>query len=269
MTSEEPRRAQGTGRVAGRVAIVTGAARGQGAAEVRMFAAEGAKVVFGDILDDEGKALADDLGADVHYVHLDVTNEGDWAAAVQTAVDLYGGLHVLVGNAGISLPVKMIADTPPEEYRRVIEVNQVGMFLGLHFCIPAIVATGEGGSIILTSSVNGFIGGAGIAGYASSKFAIRGLAKTAALEVARKGIRVNSVHPGPIDTAMLDPAPGLTDYRGMLAKTMPLGRLGSTEEVAELVCWLASDASAYCTGSEFVIDGGFLAGPNNGIRTDR
>jgi 3alpha(or 20beta)-hydroxysteroid dehydrogenase len=150
----------------------------------------------------------------------------------------------------------------------VIEINQVGMFLGIHFAAPAIVEAG-GGSIVLVSSVNGVVGAGGIAGYVSSKFAVRGLAKVAALELGRQGIRVNSVHPGPIDTPMVQPeAWGGFDMRPALASTNPLGRLGTPEEVAELVCWLASDASAYCTGSEFMIDGGFLAGPFNALGTD-
>ena len=150
----------------------------------------------------------------------------------------------------------------------MIEINQVGSFLGIHTAAPAIVAAG-GGSIILISSVNGFVGAGGIAGYVSSKFALRGLAKVAALELGRQGIRVNSVHPGPIDTPMVQPESwGGFDMRPALAASSPLGRIGQPEEVAELVCWLASDASSYCTGSEFVCDGGYLAGPFNALGTD-
>ncbi len=245
----------------GKVAIVTGAARGQGAAEARLLVERGAKVVLGDVLDDEGGAVAVELGDDAVYRHLDVTSDADWQSAVEAAVGRFGALHVLVSNAGISPMPRAIVDTDPAKYRRVIEINQVGAFVGIHFAAPAIVEAG-GGSIVLTSSVNGFVGASGIAGYVSSKFALRGLAKVAALELGRRGVRVNTVHPGPIDTPMVQPESwGGFDMRPALATSNPLGRIGQPEEVAELVCWLASDASAYCTGAEFVIDGGYLAGP--------
>ena len=256
------------GRLDGKVALVTGAARGQGAAEARLLVAEGAKVVLGDVLDDDGGAVAAELGDDAIYRHLDVSSDADWISAVETAMGRFGGLHILVSNAGISPRPRPIIDTRPDDYRKVIEVNQVGMFLGIHFAAPAISESG-GGSIVIISSVNGFVGAGGIAAYVSSKFAIRGLAKVAALELGRQGIRVNSVHPGPIDTPMVQPESwGGFDMRPALAATNPLGRIGTPEEVAELVCWLASDASAFCTGSEFVIDGGFLAGPFNALGTD-
>ena len=252
----------------GRVALVSGAARGQGAAEARMLVERGARVVMGDVLDDEGGAVAADLGDDAVYRHLDVTSEADWTAAVETAVGRFGALHVLVSNAGVSPMPRPIVDTDPDQYRRVIEINQVGAFLGIHCAAPSIVDAG-GGSIVLTSSVNGFVGAGGIAGYVTSKFALRGLAKVAALELGRGGVRVNSVHPGPIDTPMVQPESwGGFDMRPALAAGNPLGRIGQPEEVAELVCWLASDASAYCTGAEFVIDGGYLAGPFNALGTD-
>jgi len=255
-------------RLDGKVAVVTGAARGQGAAEARLLVAEGALVVLGDVLDDEGNAVAAELGDAAVYRHLDVTSEGDWGTAVGTAVERFGGLHVLVSNAGISPMPRPIIDTKPDDYRRVIEINQVGSFLGIHTAAPAIIAAG-GGSIILISSVNGFVGAGGIAGYVSSKFALRGLAKVAALELGRQGIRVNSVHPGPIDTPMVQPESwGGFDMRPALAASSPLGRIGQPEEVAELVCWLASDASSYCTGSELVCDGGYLAGAFNALGTD-
>lgn len=257
-----------SGRLEGKVALITGAARGQGEAEARLFVAEGAQVVLGDVLDDEGKAVAEALGDAASYLHLDVTSEDDWASAVDAATQQFGGLHVLVSNAGISPMPKPIVDTTPDQYRKVIEVNQVGMFLGVRASAPAIAASG-GGSMALVSSVNGFVGAGGIAGYVTSKFAVRGLAKVAALELGRQGIRVNSVHPGPIDTPMIQPETwGGFDMRPALAKSMPLGRVGRPDEVAELVCYLASDVSAYCTGAEFVIDGGYLAGPFNALGTD-
>jgi 3alpha(or 20beta)-hydroxysteroid dehydrogenase len=256
-------------RLEGKVVLISGAARGQGAAEARLLAAEGARVVLGDVLDDDGTAVAAELGDDrAAYEHLDVTSDADWAAGVQAAVSRFGALHVLVSNAGIAPRPKPIIRTSPEEYRRVIEVNQVAAFLGIRAAAPVIAEAG-GGSIVLTSSVNGMVGAGGIAGYASSKFALRGLAKSAALELGRYQIRVNTIHPGPIDTAMVQPESwGGFDMRPGLAASMPLGRIGQPEEVAELVCYLASDASAFCTGSEFVIDGGFLAGPFNSLGAD-
>lgn len=255
-------------RLEGKVALVTGAARGQGAAEARLFASEGASVVLGDVLDEDGEAVAAELEDAAVYRHLDVTSESEWAAAVDTAVTSFGGLHILVSNAGISPMPRPIVDTAPDEYRRVVEVNQVGAFLGVRAAAPAIVAAG-GGSIVLISSVNGFVGAGGIAGYVTSKFALRGLAKVGALELGRDGVRVNSVHPGPIDTPMVQPESwGGFDMRPALASSNPLGRIGQPEEVAELVCWLASDASAYCTGAEFVVDGGYLAGPFNALGVD-
>ncbi len=255
-------------RLEGKVGIVSGAARGQGAAEARQFVASGATVVLGDVLDDEGAALADELGDAAVFQHLDVSDEENWAAAVATAVETFGGLHLLVSNAGISPRPRPIVDTTPAAYRKVIEVNQVASFLAIRACAPAIRDAG-GGSIVLISSVNGIVGAGGIAGYVTSKFALRGLAKVAALELGRDGIRVNSVHPGPIDTSMIQPESwGGFDMRPSLAATNPLGRVGTPEEVAELVTWLASDASSYCTGAEFVVDGGFLAGPFNALGTD-
>lgn len=256
------------GSLAGKVAIVSGAARGQGAAEAQMLVERGARVVMGDVLDDEGGSVAAALGDAAVYRHLDVTSEADWTAAVETAVGRFGGVHVLVANAGISPMPRPLVETDPDDYRRVVEVNQIGAFLGVRACAPAMVDAG-GGSIVLISSVNGFVGAGGIVGYVTSKFALRGLAKVAALELGRGGVRVNSVHPGPIDTPMVAPETwGGFDMRPALAAASPLGRIGRPEEVAELVCWLASDASAFCTGAEFVIDGGYLAGPFNALGTD-
>jgi 3alpha(or 20beta)-hydroxysteroid dehydrogenase len=257
-----------TDRLAGKVALITGASQGQGAEEARLFAAEGATVVLADVNDEPGEKLAAEIGNDTRYVHLDVTNEDDWAA-VETVVAEAGGLDVLVSNAGIARPPVPIANTSLDAYRTVIDVNQIGTFLALRSGIRAMTAAGRGGSIVLISSVNGIQGAAGIASYVSSKFAIRGLAKVAALEVGPDGIRVNSVHPGPVDTPMIQPAePGAWDMRPLLAGMMPLRRIGLPADVAELVCWLASDASSYCTGAEFVIDGGYLAGPSHGVHTD-
>ncbi|MCU1460437.1 MAG: 3-alpha-hydroxysteroid dehydrogenase [Acidimicrobiales bacterium] len=255
-----------SGRLDGKVALITGAAQGQGEAEARLFAAEGAHVVLGDVNDEVGGKLAAEIGGT--WIHLDVTSEDDWAAAESVVAGL-GGLDALVSNAGIARPPLPIANTPLDAYRQVIDVNQIGTFLALRSGIRAMTAGGRPGSIVLISSVNGIQGAAGIASYVSSKFAIRGLAKVAALEVGPSGIRVNSVHPGPIDTPMIQPAePGGWDMRPALAQMMPLRRIGQPADVAELVCWLASDASSFCTGSEFVIDGGYLAGPSHGVHTE-
>jgi 3alpha(or 20beta)-hydroxysteroid dehydrogenase len=250
------------GRLDGKVAIVSGAARGQGAAEARQFVAEGAKVVLGDVLHEEGELVAKELGDSARYVPLDVTDESAWANAVETATSTFGGLNILVNNAGVAHMPTPIAVMEPADYRRVIEINQIGTFLGMHAAIPAIVR-GAPGAIVNISSVNGFVGAAGMSAYVSTKFAVRGMTQCAALELAPANVRVNSVHPGPIDTAMIQPETfGGFDIRPMLDKTVPMGRCGRPDEVAELVTWLASDASSYCTGAQFVIDGGFITWDN-------
>jgi 3alpha(or 20beta)-hydroxysteroid dehydrogenase len=247
------------GRLDGKVALISGGARGQGEAEARLFVAEGARVVIGDVLDDECKTLAEELGANARALRLDVTSAADWDAAVVLAVRDFGGLHVLVSNAGISPAPVALADLDQADYQQVIAVNQDGTFLGLKAVIPTMIA-GGGGSIICISSVGGIEGTWGMAPYVSSKFAVRGITKVAALEYAREGIRVNSVHPGPVDTAMLDREHWHgADVKPAMAEAMPLGRLGQPAEIAELVLFLASDASSYCTGAEFA-DGGHLAG---------
>jgi 3alpha(or 20beta)-hydroxysteroid dehydrogenase len=262
------------GRLAGKVALVTGAARGQGAAEARLFAAEGARVLLGDVLDDDGKTVEAEIGDAAVYRHLDVTSDEDWRGAVNEVRGRWGGLHVLVGNAAVFTRATKIADLPVEEYERVIGINQVGCFRAMHHCVPLMkesVRDGStGGAITLVSSVNGLVGASGAAAYVSSKFAVRGLAKVAALELGRDNIRVNSVHPGAIDTEMISPnAFGGRDVRPRLGESVPAGRVGTPEEVAELICWLSSDAAAYCTGAEFVIDGGMTAGPFGSTATGR
>jgi 3alpha(or 20beta)-hydroxysteroid dehydrogenase len=245
------------GRLDGKVALVTGGARGMGESHVRHFVAEGAKVVFGDVLDAEGKAVADDVGA--LYVHHDVTSEDDWAAAVRTAVDQFGGLHILVNNAGI-LRFGFIADTTVDDFRHVIEVNLVSQWLGVKAAIPAMTG---GGSIINISSIEGFIGAAGMSAYSASKFGIRGLTKAAARELGPRGIRVNSIHPGGILTPMVaDAGPEIwkhVDVKAFLAQ-LPVQRFGEASEISRLALFLASDESSYCSGAEFVADGGMLTG---------
>jgi 3alpha(or 20beta)-hydroxysteroid dehydrogenase len=238
-------------RLEGKVALITGAARGQGAAAARRFVAEGARVVLADILDEEGKALADELGAD--YRHLDVSEEDEWASVVAET-----RFTVLVNNAGV-LHFAPLADTALADYERVIRINQIGCFLGMRAVVPGMIAAG-GGSIVNTSSIEGLAAAPLLMAYTASKFAIRGMTKVAALELGDKGIRVNSVHPGMIDTRMLPTALGGIEVDlARVGRRVPLRRAGAADEIANLLVFLASDESSYCTGAEFVADGGATA----------
>ena len=245
-------------RLADKVALITGGARGQGEAEARLFVAEGARVVIGDMLEDEGRKLAAELGDAAVFQRMDVTQEADWQAAVKTAQSRFGRLDILVNNAGI-LRMAPMEDMSLAEYRKVIEVNQVGTWLGMKSAAPALKAAGNG-AIINISSVGGMEGISGGSAYVASKFAVRGMTKVAALELGRHGIRVNSVHPGGVDTVMARPSELADMDPSDLYRTLPLGRIGRPTEIAELVLFLASEQSAYCTGSEFIADGGMLAG---------
>ena len=244
------------GRLDGKTALISGGARGQGAAEARLFAKEGANVVLTDVLDDEGERTADAIGAD--YLHHDVTSEAEWAAAVAHAVALHVGIDVLVNNAGIYAQTTLIGGDL-EEYRRVIEVNQVGVFLGMREVAPVMIERG-GGSIINISSVGGMRGGGGSFAYTASKWAVRGMTKSAAVRLGPHGIRVNSIHPGLIDTPMLgETRMANPDTLEQMLGQIPLGRIAQPGEVAKLALFLASDDSAYSTGSEFLVDGGLMA----------
>jgi 3alpha(or 20beta)-hydroxysteroid dehydrogenase len=246
------------GQLDGKVAIVSGAARGQGEAHVRRFVAEGARVVATDVLDDLGEVLAKELGDDVLYVHHDVTDETAWAEVVARAESDLGGVDVLVNNAGIARMAPLV-DMTTDDYMDVIRVNQVSVFFGMRAVAPAMQRRG-GGSIVNISSVDGMAGMAYVIGYVASKFAVRGMTKTAAVELGPLGIRVNSVHPGGVDTPMIRP-PGMEglDYDAMFSR-LPIPRCGTPEDIASLVSFLASDQSSYITGAEHVIDGGLLAG---------
>ncbi|MDQ1709931.1 MAG: 3alpha(or 20beta)-hydroxysteroid dehydrogenase [Frankiaceae bacterium] len=241
----------------GKVAIVTGGARGMGAATVRRLREEGAIVVATDILDDDGKALADELGEGVTFVHHDVTSEEEWISVVEETERLHGKLDVLVNNAGI-LKFNAIADTPIEELRFVLEVNLIGTFMGMKTAIPAMKRAG-GGSIINLSSTEGLGGTLFCGAYTASKFAVRGITKVAALECGVDNIRVNSVHPGGIDTPMTRAVVDDEGRKYIAKHVHGLKRMGQADEIAKLVVFLAGDGSSYCTGAEFVIDGGATA----------
>ncbi|MFZ5847453.1 MAG: glucose 1-dehydrogenase [Actinomycetota bacterium] len=245
-----------TGRLAGKVALITGAAQGQGAAAARAFVAEGAKVVIADIADDAGKMLADELGEAAYYRHLDVTSEKEWESAVNEAVESFGGVDVLINNAGVLL-FSELAKTTLEEYQRVIGINQVGTFLGMR-AVADHMAEHGGGSIVNSSSIEGLGGMPLLIAYSASKFAIRGMTKVAAMELGPKGIRVNSVHPGMIDTGMIRDLAGAEGLEWGGTK-VALKRVGTPEDVAGVYVFLASDESGYCTGAEFVCDGGATA----------
>jgi NAD(P)-dependent dehydrogenase (short-subunit alcohol dehydrogenase family) len=249
------------GRLDGKVALISGGAKGQGATEARMFVREGASVVFGDILDDEGKKLEAELraaGGQATYVHLNVTRADDWRAAVATTVQAYGKLNVLVNNAGILFRAS-IEDTKEEDWDRIMAINVKGVFLGTKAVIPAMRQAG-GGSIINISSVAGLVGSPqNTAAYSATKGAVRIFTKSTAIQHAKDKIRANSVHPGPIETDMIkDVLANQAAWEARLRR-LPMQRAGKPEDVAYGVIYLASDESSYVTGSELVIDGGCTA----------
>lgn len=244
------------GQLEGRVALITGAARGIGAAEAQLFAHEGAFVVVADVREELGREVAEKLGSSGTFIRLDVTQESDWADAMRQ-ISRFGPLRALVNNAGL-VRLAAIEAMSLAKFMEVITVNQVGTFLGIKNAIPAMKQ--HGGSIVNTSSIAGLESTNGYIAYSASKFAVRGMTKTAALELGRLGIRVNSIHPGRIatdfgETAGIPPGAVSFDYA-----TLPVPRVGLPEEVAAMALFLASDASSYCTGAEFVVDGGHMAG---------
>ena len=248
-------------RLQGKVALISGAARGQGAAEARIFAQEGASVVIGDILDEEGTRVAAEIaegGGDALYVHLDVTNEDDWRQAVDTAVSRFGKLDVLVNNAGI-WKRGLVEETTGEDWDQVMDVNAKGVFLGTKLAIEEMKRAG-GGSIINISSVAGLVGSPRSAAYNASKGAVRLLTKATAVQYGQYNIRANSIHPGTIETTMMDEIRAVTNYtRENSIARAALNRTGTAEDVAYGALYLASDESSFVTGSELVIDGGVTA----------
>jgi 3alpha(or 20beta)-hydroxysteroid dehydrogenase len=223
-----------------------------GASHVRGLVGEGAKVIFGDILDDEGKRLEEELGESAHFVHLDVTKDEDWKFAVAAAEKEYGPISMLVNNAGI-VSYGAVDLMEPDEFRRVIDINLTGTFLGMHYAVPSL-RRASGGVIINISSTAGMMGYATISAYGASKWGVRGMTKAVAMELGKDNIRVMSIHPGPIRTPMTE------DIGDEIAKAQPIPRLGEPEEVTKLLLFMAADAT-YSTGSEWIVDGGALLGP--------
>jgi 3alpha(or 20beta)-hydroxysteroid dehydrogenase len=244
------------GKLDGKVAIITGGARGQGGAEAALFRAEGAQVVITDVLRDQGAAHAAAIGAT--FLAHDVRVEEEWAEVVRQTIELHGRVDTLVNNAGIFQRAKLV-DTDLELYRRIIDVNQIGVFLGMRAVAPTMIEQ-QSGTIVNISSVAGLRASPGGFAYGASKFAVTGMTKSASLELARHGVRVNSIHPGMIETDMMDVVTGGNAERhDRFAKSVPLQRPAEPSEVAALALFLASDDSSYCTGSEFIVDGGMSA----------
>lgn len=246
----------GTGRLQGKVAIVTGGAMGQGAGIVRAYVAEGAKVVVADVAKDEGAALADELGAAAHFAHHDVSDQASWNAVVADAGERFGPVSILANNAGI-LRFGSIEEMPLAEVELLFRVNQLGCWLGMQAVVPTMRAHG-GGAIINSSSTEGLAGMANVAAYGATKFAIRGMTKAAAHELGRYNIRANTVHPGMIDTPMTRVHGGdLAMEYG--ASKVPLRRVGTPDDIAPLYVYLGSDEATYVNGAEIAIDGGVTA----------
>jgi 3alpha(or 20beta)-hydroxysteroid dehydrogenase len=244
------------GRLDGKVAIITGGAGGQGAVHAQVFVDEGAKVVISDINEEAGNEVADELGDNVYFIKHDVTNEEDWKNVVAGTEDKFGPVNILVNNAGMVI-MKTIQDMTLDDFDTTVKINQYSTFLGLKHIFSSMKKT-KNGSIINISSTGGLIGEPGI-GYVSAKFAVRGMAKTAAKEYAEYGIRVNSVHPGPVETPFLTDSEEASAFASEAIESIPLKRMAQSDEVSDLLVYLASDESRYATGAEFVLDGGITA----------
>ena len=248
-------------RLAGKVALITGGARGQGEAETRRFVAEGASVAITDVRDDEGEALAAELGDATCYLHLDVTDPDQWAGAVASTVERFGRLDVLINNAGIGIVAPLATTASLDDHHRVIDINLHGVYHGMRAVRDAMVASG-GGSIVNISSIDGLAGVLGMTSYSASKFAVTGMTRSAAIELGPVGIRVNSIHPGVINSPMVaEASPEIHAKLDRLMQMQPIRRMGEPGEVAALALFLASDEASYITGTGVVIDGGHLAGP--------
>lgn len=241
-------------RLADKVAIITGGAAGMGEAHVRRFIDEGAKVVLTDVNVEKGEALSEKLGENALFIEHDVTDEAGWEKVVATAEETFGPVNILVNNAGIS-PVLSLEHSSIEDYMNVVNINQVSVFLGMKYVVPSMKKA-DTGSIINVSSINGMNGG--VVGYTDTKFAVRGMTKAAAKELAKYDIRVNSVHPGVINTPMVQESDAFEQIQAMVGM-IPLQRMAEPQEISQLVLFLASDDSSYSTGSEFIADGGILA----------
>ena len=249
-----------SGRLDGKVALITGSARGQGEAEARRFVAEGAKVAITDLRDVLGEQLAAELGPDTFYQQLDVTREDDWDAAVAATVERFGKLDILVNNAGIGA-FGTLEGLDLKTHHEMIDINLHGVYLGMRAAKAALVATGNG-AIVNISSIDGIVGVLGMTSYSGSKFAVTGMTRSAAIELGPLGVRVNSIHPGVINSPMVQEAPAETRARlDRLMDMQPIRRMGEPDEIASLALFLASDEASYITGAQFVIDGGHLAGP--------
>lgn len=241
-------------RLKDKVAIITGGAAGMGETHVRLFIEEGAKVVLTDINSENGQALAEQLGENAHFVQHDVADEEGWAKVVSETEEKFGPVDILVNNAGVST-VLSVENSSVDEYKKIVNINQISVFLGTKYVIPSMKKAGSG-SIVNISSINGLSGGA--VGYTDTKFAVRGMTKAAALELAQYNIRVNSVHPGIINTPMVQNSSAFEQIKAMV-ETVPMKRMSEPEEISQLVLFLASDDSSYSTGSEFIADGGITA----------
>ncbi len=244
------------GRLDGKVILISGAARGQGAAEARLFVTEGARVVLTDVRDEEGQQVAAEIGPDACYTHLDVREEDGWRDAVAVARERFGGLNGLVNNAGV-VSHQTLERTTRQEYLEMVEINQIGVFLGMKAVIGPMRAAG-GGSIVNVASIGGMSGMPVMSAYCATKYAVIGMTRSAAMELGPVGIRVNALCPGHIDTPMNAGVPRQND--AWLTRGLPLRRVGTAPEMASLALFLISDESSYCTGAEFVADGGRLAG---------